>query len=98
MSNAQRPPSETIEVGLSECGFVRFEVLGRDTDRELIRSIARHLADDDAVALRLRAALHKALGGEQPRKGDILAALLRSPRVGAEIELTRPRDEGRGEL
>lgn len=96
MSNAQRPASETIEVGLTECGLVRFEVLGRETDRELIRSIAQHLARDDADASRLRSAMHEAIGGEPPRKGDILAALRRSPLVGADIELSRPRGERRG--
>jgi hypothetical protein len=35
------------------------------------------------------------LSGEPPRKGGILVALLRSPLVGTDIDLTRPREEER---
>jgi hypothetical protein len=31
---------------LGERGMARFEVVGRDTDRDLIRSLARRLAED----------------------------------------------------
>lgn len=96
MSNAQKRAIRNYRARLTERGLARFEVLGRETDRELIRSIARHLADDDVEASRLRSAVHEAIGGEPPRKGGILAALRRSPLVGAEIDLSRPHDEGRG--
>jgi hypothetical protein len=36
-----------------------------------------------------------AIPGETPRKGGILAALLRSPLVGADLDLTRDREERR---
>ncbi|MDE1148184.1 MAG: hypothetical protein PW843_16410 [Azospirillaceae bacterium] len=82
---------------LSEHGLSRFEVLGRHTDRELIRSLARRLADDGPEAARLRAAISQNLEGEPPRKGGILAALRRSPLVMANLDLDRPREEGRAD-
>jgi hypothetical protein len=68
--------------------------LGRDTDRDLIRSIARRLAEDTPEASELRATVSKSIVGE-PHKGGILAALRRSPLVGAKLDLTRSREEGR---
>jgi hypothetical protein len=75
--------------------LARFEVLGRDADRDLIRSLARRLAENGAEASRLRAAVSQTIAGEPPAKGGILAALRRSPLVGADLDLTRPREEGR---
>jgi hypothetical protein len=75
--------------------MARFEVIGRDTDRELVRSIARRLAEGGPDADRLRAAVSRTISGEPPRKGGILKALLASPLVGSELGLTRPREEGR---
>jgi hypothetical protein len=80
---------------LGERGLVRFEVLGREADRALIRSLARRLADEGPEASRLRAAVIRSLAGEPPRTGGILAALRRSPLVGAEIDLRRPGEDGR---
>jgi hypothetical protein len=75
--------------------LARFEVLGRDSDRDLIRSLARRLAEDSAEASRLRAIVSRTVAGESPRRGGILAALQRSPLVGADLDLSRPREEGR---
>jgi hypothetical protein len=75
--------------------LARFEVLGRDADRDLIRSIAKRLAEDSTEASELRATVSRSIAGEPPRKGGILAALRRSPLVGADIELRRPRESGR---
>jgi hypothetical protein len=75
--------------------LARFEVLGRDSDRDLIRSLARRLAEDNAEASRLRAIVSRTVAGEPPRRGGILAALRRSPLVGADLDLSRPREEGR---
>ncbi len=60
-------------------GLARFEVLGRDTDRDLIRSLARRLADDTPEASELRATVSESMVGEPPKLGGILAALRRSP-------------------
>lgn len=74
---------------LAERGLARFEVLGLQKDRELIRSLAKRLAKNDADAVRLRSAMRKSEKGSQSTKGNILAALLRSPLVGADVDFTR---------
>lgn len=80
---------------MGERGLARFEVLGRDADRDLIRSLAKRLAEDTPEASELRAAVSKSVAGEPPRKGGILSALRRSPLVGADLDLSRPRARGR---
>ncbi|HEY1221658.1 MAG: hypothetical protein ABSE42_21625 [Bryobacteraceae bacterium] len=75
---------------LSQRGMARFEVLGLDTDRELIRSLARRLAGGGADSLQIRATVRHTILGEQPKKGGILGALRRSPLVGADLDLRRP--------
>jgi hypothetical protein len=75
--------------------MVRFEVLGRDADRELIRSFAKRLAEDDPGADQLRAAVNQGIAAEPPRKGGILQALRRSPLVGADAVPARPFAPGR---
>ena len=80
---------------LAQRGSARFEVLGRLADRELIRSLARRLAENDATAQRLRATVSQGIAGEPPRKGGILDALRRSPLVGADAIAPRPFEPGR---
>jgi hypothetical protein len=93
MSSSQKRAIKNYRSRLSERGLARFEVLGLDADRDLIRSLARRLAEQGPDAKRLRAAVSQT--GEPPKKGGILAALRRSPLVGADLDLTRPREEGR---
>jgi hypothetical protein len=95
MSSSQKRAIQEYRSRLSRRGLARFEVLGRETDRDLIRSLARRLAENGPEASRLRASVSKTLAGEPPRKGGILAALRRSPLVGADLDLTRPREGGR---
>jgi hypothetical protein len=92
---SQQRAIDSYRSRLSERGLVRFEVIGRDTDRELVRAVARRLAEGGPDADRLRAAVNQAISGEPPRKGGILKALLASPLVGSELDLTRPHEEGR---
>ena len=80
---------------LNERGMARFEVLGLDADRELIRSLARRLADNGPDSARIRATVRRAISGEPPNKGGILDALRRSPLVGADLHLKRPVMTGR---
>lgn len=80
---------------LGERGMARFEVLGLDVDRELIRSLARRLAENDAEANRMRREFSRSVVGEPPRRGGILAALRRSPLVGADLDFTREATTGR---
>jgi len=75
--------------------MARFEVLGLDADRELIRTLATRLARNDVEATRIRAEVSRTISGEPPKKGGILAALRRSPLVGADLDLGRASDAGR---
>jgi hypothetical protein len=95
MANSQKRALENYRARLSERGLSRFEVLGREADRDLIRSLARRLAEDGPEAARLRTAVAQTMAGEPPKKGGILAALRRSPLVGADLDLTRSREAGR---
>jgi hypothetical protein len=80
---------------LRQRGLARFEVLGLGDDRELIRSLARRLAESGPDATRIRATVRRTILGEPPKKGGILAALRRSPLVGADIDVSRPVTHGR---
>ena len=75
---------------LRKRGMARFEVLGLGADRELIRSLAKRLADDSPDSARIRAAVRRTISGQPPNKGGILETLRRSPLVGAELDLERP--------
>jgi hypothetical protein len=92
MSNSQKRAIKNYRSRLR--GLARFEVLGLDADRDLIRSLARRLAEEGPEAKHLRATLSQTISGEPQKKGSILAALRRSPLVGADVDLTRLR-EGR---
>jgi hypothetical protein len=80
---------------LSQRGMARFEVLGLVADRELIRSMARKLADNSPEAQELRASMHRKIAAEPQKRGGILAALRRSPLVGVDLNLVRTRIDGR---
>jgi hypothetical protein len=96
MSNpSQKRALKNYRDRLGERGMGRFEVLGLDSDRDLIRSLARRLAAGGPEAMRIRAAVDQAVGGGPPRKGGILAALRRSPLVEARLDLSRPVTRGR---
>ena len=95
MGASQKRAIQNYRSRLGDRGLVRFEVLGRDSDRDLIRSLARRLAEDGQEASRLRVAVARAIAGKPPSKGGILAALRRSPLVGADLDLTRSQESGR---
>lgn len=95
MNTSQNRAIQNYRARLSERGLARFEVLGRDKDRDLVRSFARRLAEDGPEALRLRAVVKRTMAGNPSPKGGILAALLRSPLVDADLDLARVREEGR---
>jgi len=73
----------------------RFEVLGLDIDRDLIRSLAKWLADGGPEAARIRNLVSSSIAGEGSKKGGILQALRRSPLVGADLDLARSHESGR---
>jgi hypothetical protein len=92
---SQRRALKNYRKRLVERGMSRFEVLGLDADRELIRSLARRLAENSSDAARIRATVRRTIADEPPRRGGILDALRRSPLVGAGLDLSRPITHGR---
>jgi hypothetical protein len=95
MTTSQKRAIKNYRQRLNDRGMTRFEVLGLDADRDLIRSLARRLAEDGAEAARIRAQIRQTITGQPLRKGGILEALRRSPLVGADLDLKRPREQGR---
>jgi len=95
VGTAQKRAIQNYRSRLGERGLARFEVLGRDADRDLIRSLARRLTEDTKEASELRAAVSTAIAGQPQQPGRILAALRRSPLVGSDLDLSRAREEGR---
>lgn len=81
--------------GLAQRGLARFEVLGLDADRELVRSFAKRLAGNGPDSALLRATVCRTIAGEPPNRGGILRALRRSPLVGADLDIKRPATAGR---
>jgi hypothetical protein len=94
-SSAQGRALRQYRERLSLKGMARFEVLGRDTDRELIRALARRLASDDAESVRLRSVMTATMAQQPAEKGGVFAALRRSPLVGADLDIVRERIDGR---
>jgi len=83
----QKRAVESYRKRLDQRGMARFEVLGLDADRELIRSLAKRLAADDPDSARIRDTVRRTVSGEEPKKGGILSALRRSPLVGADFDI-----------
>jgi hypothetical protein len=95
MKNSQARAIQNYRSRLSERGLARFEVLGRGGDRQLIRSLARRLAQEDAIASELRAMVGRAIADQSAARGSILAALRKSPLVGSDLDLRRAHENGR---
>lgn len=96
MSNAaQKRALQNYRARLARRGFARVEITALHADRDLLRSLARRLAEEGPDAERIRAVVKRAITGEPPKAGGVLAALRRSPLVGAELDLTRAREKGR---
>ena len=94
-SVSQKKAIRDYRARLTRRGIARFEVMAPESDRALIRSLARRLAEEGPEVERLRAAVKIAIAGEPPAPGGILSALRRSPLVGADLDLVRLREEGR---
>jgi hypothetical protein len=92
---AQKRAIRNYRSRLTKRGIARFEVMGLETDRDLIRSLARRLAEGGPDARRIRASVGRTIAGDSPRQGGILEALRRSPLVGADLEFKRSKGVGR---
>ncbi|UPJ54193.1 hypothetical protein IVB30_20515 [Bradyrhizobium sp. 200] len=67
--------------------MVQYEVAGLEIDRDMIRPLAKRLAKEGPDANHIRTRINELLES----KGRIVAALLRSPLVGADLGLSRDR-------
>ena len=94
-SGAQKRAIENYRSRLTKRGIIRFEIQALERDRDLIRALARKLTEEGQKAGQLRRAVQQAVVGGASSTGGILAALRRSPLVGADLDLSRPREEGR---
>ena len=88
-NTSQKRPLKDYRRRLGARRMARFSVPGLNTDRELIRSVARRLSENDLEATRIRATMRRALSGNHPKRGGILNALRRSPLVGVDLDLSR---------
>ena len=87
-SAAQTRALKNYRKRLSKRGLARFEVLGLDSDRELVRAFARRLAENDKEAAELRASTVSKVAPDTRKKGGILAMLRSWPL--ADLDLSRP--------
>jgi hypothetical protein len=95
VSRAQKKAITNYRARQTVRGVVRFELQALEADRELIRALARKLVEEGPDVAQIRRTVHQAVTGEAREQGGILAALRRSPLVGADLDLTRPHEEGR---
>lgn len=94
-TTAQARALKNYRKRLSKQGMARFEVLGLDSDRELVRALARRLAENDAKAAEIRASIASKIAPDTRKKGGILEMLRSAPPGFAELDLTRPFVEPR---
>lgn len=90
-STAQAQAIKNYRKRLSRRGMARFEVLGLAKDRDLVRAVAKRLADDTPEAAEIRATLNEKVSPETRKKGGILEMLRNSPLMGVELNVTRRR-------
>jgi len=95
MTNAaQQRANQNYRVRLAQRGIKRFELMALESDRDLLRMLARRLTEGGPEANRARTTVKALIADEQPKSGGILAALRRSPLVGADLDFSRPRLKG----
>jgi 3-hydroxyisobutyrate dehydrogenase-like beta-hydroxyacid dehydrogenase len=92
-SAAQTRAIENYRKRLSKRGMARFEVVGLKKDRELIREVARKLAESTPEAEKMRASMLQTISVKASTKGGLLEILRSWPL--AELNLTRPFETGR---
>jgi len=92
---AQNRAVRNYRAGLAERGLARFEVVARDADLELIRTLARQLAEDGPEAAKIREAIGSHGARYVPSKGGVIEALRRSPLVGSGVAFKRSKDASR---
>ena len=66
-----------------------------ETDRSLTRTRGQQLSEDAPKAEHAQVTVKALVADNSPTRGGIFAALRRSPLVGADLDLSRSRIEGR---
>jgi hypothetical protein len=94
-STAQARALKNYRKRLTKRGMARFEVLGLAADRDLVRTLAKRLAEDTPEAAEIRAILSKEVAPDSRKKGGILNMLRNSPLMGIELNVTRRRVNAR---
>lgn len=94
-SRAQQRAVGSFRRRQAEAGITRFEVAALRRDKELIRRVAKRLAEAGPEAEAVRTQLQQAIDDAQPRRGGIWLALRGSPLVGAELDFGRDQGPGR---
>jgi hypothetical protein len=94
-NTAQARAVENYRKRLSKRGMARFEVVGLDGDKELIRAFARKLTENSHDAAEIRTSVGEKICIDTRKKGGILRMLRNSPLVGVELNLTRRRVQPR---
>src|SRR6202167_6112128 len=92
---AQKRALRNYRSRLTKRGIARFEVLGLNADRDLIRSVSRRLAEDGPDSARIRAAIGSTISGAPPTRSGTPERVRRSPLVGANLEFDRPSQPSR---
>jgi hypothetical protein len=82
---------KTYRAHLAERGLVRFEVVAREGDRELVRTLAKKLAEGSPETAQIRAAFSGPSEKYVPKKGGIVEELLKSPLAGSGVKFKRYR-------
>jgi len=92
---AQNRAIQNYRNRLRKQGVARFEVLALESDRDLIRALAKRLTRNDSEAASIREQVRNSVAMEPSKKGGVLAALRRSPLFGTDLEILRPKITGR---
>jgi hypothetical protein len=90
-TSAQARAVDNYRKRLRKRGMARFEVLGLKKDKELIREVARQLAEDTPAAEDLRASVREKATPDVRKRGGLLKMLRNSPLMGVELNLKRRR-------
>jgi hypothetical protein len=94
-SAAQKKAIQNHRKRLRGRGLSRFEVQGRTSDKQLLRDLARKLAEDSSEAANVRKAVESAVTDRKENVGGIWQALRKSPLVGGSVEFERLRAKPR---
>lgn len=92
-TSAQAKASRNYRQRLNAKGMQRFEVVGRVTDKALLRALAAEIANDSEQASKLRRELVKAVG---PANKGILSVFDRPELRGLDLQVP-PRGELSGD-